>query len=157
MSNPDTSVAEIDKYPVGFIKNKESVPAHSIRANEEAVDKRSWAIALEPVQALPPSALMLWMSGSKISLFPIFLIVMNLVRHVTALFNTPNVYANLGRKYRKLKMVVYFLGQLLGIMLLLYKCTAIGLLKFNRDEWVTYSYDPQPFIRESYGRTGRII
>ncbi len=46
-----------------------------------------WSIALGPWKQLPLNLLVLWMAGNTISLFPIMMVGMMLVRPVQAIFN----------------------------------------------------------------------
>ena len=46
-----------------------------------------WSVALGPWKQLPLNLLVLWMAGNTISLFPIMMVGMMLVRPVQAIFN----------------------------------------------------------------------
>lgn len=46
-----------------------------------------WSIALGPWKQLPLNLLVLWMAGNSISIFPIMMVGMMLVRPVQAIFN----------------------------------------------------------------------
>ena len=46
-----------------------------------------WSIALGPWKQLPLNLLVLWMAGNTLSLFPIMMVGMMLVRPVQAIFN----------------------------------------------------------------------
>ena len=45
-----------------------------------------WSIALGPWKQLPLNLLVLWMAGNTISLFPIMMVGMMLVRPIQAIF-----------------------------------------------------------------------
>ena len=46
-----------------------------------------WSVALGPWKQLPLNLLVLWMAGNTISIFPIMMVGMMLVRPVQAIFN----------------------------------------------------------------------
>ncbi|KAF0992946.1 hypothetical protein HZS_6051 [Henneguya salminicola] len=126
-------------FPIGYNKNF-NLESNTVKKCDEKINKRSWSISLEPIQGLPINAFMLWMSGNKLSFFPIMLILMNIFRHIKAIINIKSTYDSLEGDYRYLQLVVFFLGHCVGISLILYKCFSIGLLRLGKNEWSSYSH-----------------
>lgn len=50
------------------------------------------ALACEPLSGLFGTGLMLWFSGSTISIFPIMMIIMNIIKPIQALYSINQGY-----------------------------------------------------------------
>merc|ERR1712002_745535 len=92
--------------------------------------KRSWDVALGPLKQVPMNLFIMYMSGNTISIFPIMMVIMMMVRPVKTMFSINSTFkaldanesalANLGKK------IVYVLGNLINIALAIYKCQSMG-------------------------------
>lgn len=155
VEDPQRSELENFEFPIGFCP-REVLGSSNNERHPDKLNKRSWNIALEPLQALPINGFMLWMSGDKLSFFPIMLIVMNFMRHFKAIIGMRNTFDSLMGEYAYLQILVFFLGHCLGLCLLLYKCLSIGLLRFGANEWASYSLTQQPYTKVVFGKLSLI-
>ena len=64
------------------------MPIENVRSSEsdKLVMKKSWDIALGPIKQAPMNLFILYMSGNSISIFPIMMIAMSLMKPIKALF-----------------------------------------------------------------------
>lgn len=137
--------------------------------------KKSWDLALGPLKQVPMNLFIMYMAGSSISIFPIMMVGMLIIRPVKALFTlqqskysnstkviTKILYRNLTRRFPRsaFKVIegthafgqkfVYFLGQLVNIALALYKCQSMGLLPTHASDWLAF-VEPQTRVEYSGG------
>lgn len=112
--------------------------------------KKSWDLALGPLKQVPMNLLILYMAGNSISIFPIMMVGMLIIKPVKALFTLQQTFKVKEGKYAFGQKFVYFLGQLLNIALALYKCQSMGLLPTHASDWLAF-VEPQARIEYSGG------
>ena len=88
----------------------------------------------------------MYMSGNTISIFPIMMVVMMTLRPVKTLFSINSTFkaldatdgggvVNIGQK------IVYVIGNLVNILMAMYKCHSMGLLPTHASDWLAFA-DP---------------
>ena len=97
--------------------------------------------------------LVMYMSGSTISIFPIMMVIMMAFRPFKTLFSINSTFkaldanegsmANLGQK------IVYVIGNLVNIALAMYKCHSMGLLPTHTSDWLAFA-DPVLRVEWAY-------
>merc|ERR1719147_634996 len=119
--------------------------------------KRSWDLALGPFKQVPMNLFIMWMSGNSISIFPIMMVVMMMVRPLKTLFSVKQTFkgfevgANgvgvniIGQK------LVFILGNLANVALAMYKCHSMGLLPTHASDWLAFA---DPLVRAEYSMGG---
>lgn len=87
--------------------------------------------------------LIMYMAGNSISIFPIMMVGMMMIRPIKAIFTTTATFKNfegttqtIGQKF------VFFLGNVINIGLALYKCHSMGLLPTHSSDWLAF-VEPQ--------------
>lgn len=63
--------------------------------SDKLVIKKSWDIALGPIKGVPMNVFLLYMSGNSISIFPIMMVGMMLVRQLKALWATNATFSSI--------------------------------------------------------------
>jgi len=119
--------------------------------------KRSWDLALGPFKQVPMNLFIMYMSGNSISIFPIMMVVMMMVRPLKTLFSVKTTFkgfevgANgvgvniIGQK------LVFILGNLANVALAMYKCHSMGLLPTHKSDWLAFA---DPLVRAEYSLGG---
>lgn len=86
----------------------------------------------------------MYMAGNSISIFPIMMVGMSLLRPAKAIFTTgatfktfESVAANIA-----LQKFIFFIGNLVNIGLALYKCHSMGLLPTHASDWLAFVEPP---------------
>lgn len=121
------------------------------RANDASlVTKRAWDLALSPMKQIPMNLFIMYMAGDSISIFPIMMIGMMLLRTVKALFSIQQTFKLIEGDHAILQRLVYLLGILAGIALALYKCHSMGLLPTHASDWLAF-VEPQERVEFVYG------
>ncbi|XP_014249692.1 ER membrane protein complex subunit 4 [Cimex lectularius] len=115
--------------------SKESDPNHLII-------KKSWDLALGPIKQVPMNLFIMYMSGNSISIFPIMMVCMLVIRPVKALFTMQNAFKMIEGNHAAGQKFVYFIGNIVNIALALYKCQSMGLLPTHASDWLAF-VDPQ--------------
>ncbi|XP_055383653.1 ER membrane protein complex subunit 4 [Condylostylus longicornis] len=103
--------------------------------------KRSWDLALGPFKQLPMNLFIMYMAGNSISIFPIMMVGMMLIRPIKAMFAAPTSKMADGTQGSGQKLI-YLLGNLANIALALYKCQSMGLLPTHASDWLAF-VEPQ--------------
>lgn len=100
---------------------------------------------------VPMNLLIMYMAGNSISIFPIMMVGMSLIRPMKAIFSTQTTFkifeinSNIaGQKF------IFFIGNLINIGLALYKCHSMGLLPTHASDWLAF-VDPQERLEFSDG------
>lgn len=113
--------------------------------------KKSWEVALGPLKQVPMNLFIMYMAGSSISIFPIMMVGMLIVRPIKALFTIKNTFKMLeGASQQKF---VYIIGNVVNIGLALYKCHSMGLLPSHSSDWLAFV---EPPLRLEYSGGGLI-
>lgn len=91
------------------------------------------------------------MAGNSISIFPIMMVGMSLIRPLKAIFTTTQTFKNFEINQNIMaQKFVFFLGNLINIGLALYKCHSMGLLPTHASDWLAF-VEPQQRIEFSEG------
>ena len=95
----------------------------------------------------------MYMSGNTISIFPIMMVIMMAVRPFKTLFSINATFkaldasegsmANFGQK------IVYVIGNIVNIVLAMYKCHGMGLLPTHTSDWLAFA-DPVLRVEWAY-------
>ncbi|XP_078056592.1 ER membrane protein complex subunit 4-like [Mustelus asterias] len=108
------------------------------------VEKRCWDIALGPLKQLPMNLFTMYMAGNTISILPIMMVCMMAWRPIQALMSMSAIFRVLGNSnHHWLQCLIYFIGNLLGLALAIYKCQAMGLLPTHASDWLAFIQPPQ--------------
>nr|CAD7572075.1 unnamed protein product [Timema californicum] len=122
---------------------KESDPNHLII-------KKSWELALGPLKQVPMNLFIMYMAGNSISIFPIMMVGMLIVRPVKALFTMQTTFKMIEGSHAIGQKFVYFLGNVASVALALYKCHSMGLLPSHSSDWLAF-VEPQARVEFSGG------
>ncbi|BFF98765.1 ER membrane protein complex subunit 4 [Drosophila madeirensis] len=115
--------------------------------DQRLVIKKSWDLALGPLKNIPMNLFIMYMSGNSISIFPIMMVGMMLVRPIKAMFTTQVTSKMAEGAQGTGQRIVYFLGNLANVALALYKCHSMGLLPTHASDWLAFV---QPQTRLEY-------
>jgi hypothetical protein len=121
----------------------ESDPSHLII-------KKSWELALGPLKQVPMNLFIMYMAGNSISIFPIMMVGMLIVRPVKALFTMQKTFKMIEGSHAVGQKLVYFWGNIVSVALALYKCHSMGLLPSHTSDWLAF-VEPQMRIEYSGG------
>jgi len=122
----------------------------------QLIMKKSWDVALGPVKGIPMNLLIMYMAGNSISIFPIMMVGMSLIRPLKAIFTTSQTFKGFDINQNIIpQKFIFFIGNLINIGLALYKCHSMGLLPTHASDWLAF-VDPQQRIEFSDGGIGLI-
>lgn len=149
--NDRTTLNEISSPP-GY---NTSLNVTSIEANKDGdpnhlIMKKSWDIALGPLKQVPMNLFIMYMAGNSISIFPIMMVGMLIVRPVKALFSTQLTFKMIEGSQAAGQKFVFFLGNLANIILALYKFHSMGLLPTHASDWLAF-VEPQTNLESTGG------
>lgn len=100
--------------------------------------KKLWDVALGPLKQVPMNLFIMYMAGNSISIFPIMMVGMLIVRPVKAVFTTQSTFKMVEGTQAIGQKFVYFIGNVVNIMLALYKCQSMGLLPTHSSDWLAF-------------------
>lgn len=109
----------------------------------DLVEKRSWDVALGPLKQIPMNLFIMWMAGNSVTIFPIMMVGMMLVRPIQALLSIKQTFKNIEGKNSILQKIVYLFGNIAGVGLAVYKCNSMGLLPLHASDWLAFAEPPQ--------------
>ncbi|KAL7732167.1 hypothetical protein ACLKA6_010292 [Drosophila palustris] len=115
--------------------------------DQRLVIKKSWDLALGPLKQIPMNLFIMYMSGNSISIFPIMMVGMMLIRPIKAIFTTQVTSKMAEGAQGTGQRFVYILGNLANVALALYKCHSMGLLPTHASDWLAFV---QPQTRLEY-------
>merc|ERR1712029_423600 len=80
--------------PPGYTAGQDSISGTegSREADPNLKIKRSWDLALGPFKQVPMNLFIMYMSGNSISIFPIMMVVMMMVRPLKTLFSVKQTF-----------------------------------------------------------------
>ncbi|VVC30589.1 Protein of unknown function DUF1077, TMEM85 [Cinara cedri] len=116
--------------------------------------KKSWDIALGPLKQVPMNLFIMYMAGNSISIFPIMMVGMLIVRPVTALFSLNTTFKTIEGTQVWGQKFIFFIGNIINIILALYKCQSMGLLPTHPSDWLAFI---EPPIRMEYSGGGFVL
>lgn len=99
---------------------------------------------------VPMNLLIMYMSGNSISIFPIMMVGMMLVRPIKAIIATQATFKVIEGTQAAGQKIVYFLGNLANVALAVYKCHSMGLLPTHASDWLAF-VEPQSRLEYSDG------
>ncbi|KOB79350.1 Transmembrane protein 85 [Operophtera brumata] len=112
--------------------------------------KKLWDVALGPLKQVPMNLFIMYMAGNSISIFPIMMVGMLIVRPVKALFTTQSTFKMVDGTQAVGQKFVYFIGNIVNILLALYKCQSMGLLPTHSSDWLAFE-EPQTRVEHIGG------
>ncbi|CAH0603043.1 unnamed protein product [Chrysodeixis includens] len=112
--------------------------------------KKLWDVALGPLKQVPMNLFIMYMAGNSISIFPIMMVGMLIVRPVKALFATSSTFKMVEGTQATGQKFVYFIGNIVNILLALYKCQSMGLLPTHSSDWLAFE-EPQTRVEHIGG------
>lgn len=118
------------------------------------IAKKSWDLALAPLKQVPMNLFISYMAGNSISIFPIMMVGMLLMRPIQAIWATKSTFKMMETSSAILQMMVYVFGNLVNVGLALYKCHSMGLLPTHASDWLAFV---EPPIRNEYLGGGIIL
>ncbi|XP_058805339.1 ER membrane protein complex subunit 4 [Phymastichus coffea] len=124
---------------------------HSRESNSNhLIMKKSWDLALGPLKQVPMNIFIMYMAGNSISIFPIMMVGMLIIRPVKALFTLQQTFKVVEGTNAYFQKFLFLLGQLVNILLALYKCQSMGLLPTHSSDWLAF-VEPQTRVEYSGG------
>lgn len=130
--------------PPGYYPNLRQYHGEVVAGKDTSlIVKKSWDVALQPMKQLPMNLFLMYMAGSSISIIPIMMVSMLLIRPVKALMTIKNQFATIEGNQAILQKFVYFMGNLACLALALYKCQSMGLLPTHSSDWLDFLETPQ--------------
>ncbi|XP_050527488.1 ER membrane protein complex subunit 4 isoform X2 [Daktulosphaira vitifoliae] len=104
--------------------------------------KKSWDLALGPLKQVPMNLFIMYMAGNSISIFPIMMVGMLIVRPFKALFTLQATFKTVEGTQAWGQKFIFFIGNLVNIILALYKCQSMGLLPTHASDWLAFINPP---------------
>ncbi|XP_050426581.1 ER membrane protein complex subunit 4 [Adelges cooleyi] len=157
------------KWALDFTRNKHekiydniSPPGYSQAAGQNGTElskdsesnrliiKKSWDLALGPLKQVPMNLFIMYMAGNSISIFPIMMVGMLIVRPVKALFTLQATFKTIEGMQAWGQKIIFFIGNIINIVLALYKCQSMGLLPTHASDWLAF-IDPPTRMEYSGG------
>lgn len=99
--------------------------------------------------------LIMYMSGNSISIFPIMMVGMMLIRPIKAIIATQATFKVIEGTRMTAQKLIFFLGNLANVALAVYKCHSMGLLPTHASDWLAF-IEPQMRLEYSGGGLGYI-
>lgn len=95
--------------------------------------------------------LIMYMAGNSISIFPIMMVGMSLIRPLKAIVTTGQTFKPFELTTNIIpQKLIFFIGNVINIGLALYKCHSMGLLPTHASDWLAF-VDPQERMEFSDG------
>ncbi|XP_013182956.1 ER membrane protein complex subunit 4 [Amyelois transitella] len=151
--NPKNKVQINDlPYPPGYSQSSNSSYTESSKDADSnlLLIKKLWDVALGPLKQVPMNLFIMYMAGNSISIFPIMMVGMLIVRPVKALFATQSTFKMVEGTQAIGQKFVYFIGNIVNIFLALYKCQSMGLLPTHSSDWLAFE-EPQTRVEHIGG------
>lgn len=136
-------------HPPGYVERTFPVTATRDQDATLAI-KRSWDVALGPLRQVPMNLFIMFMTGNSISIFPIVMVVMMLLKPIQAIFSIQSTFKLIEGNQAFSQQVVYLLGNFVMVALALYKCHSMGLLPTYASDWLSF-IDPAQRLEWSAG------
>ncbi|MCL4127989.1 UNVERIFIED_CONTAM: hypothetical protein GTU68_013236 [Idotea baltica] len=137
--------------PPGYVNSVTLVHADATRqADPSLVMKRAWDLALSPLKSVPMNLFLMYMAGNSISIFPIMMVGMMLIRPIKALWATNATFKQIEGTHAGLQKLIFFLGNIVNVGVALYKCQSMGLLPTHASDWLAFQ-EPPLQVEYSYG------
>lgn len=126
-----------------------SIQTETSKDNDSShlIIKKLWDVALGPLKQVPMNLFIMYMAGNSISIFPIMMVGMLIVRPFKALIAVQSTFKMIEGTQATGQKFVYVLGNIVNIFLALYKCHSMGLLPTHSSDWLAFE---EPQIRLEY-------
>lgn len=144
----DTPLAAPPAYSTSMSSGHTEIAKNSDTSH--LIMKKSWDLALGPLKQVPMNLFIMYMAGNSISIFPIMMVGMLIVRPLKLLFTTQSTFKMVEGSSAAGQKLVYFIGNLVNVALALYKCHSMGLLPTHSSDWLAF-VEPQARIEYSGG------
>ncbi|CEF69465.1 ER membrane protein complex subunit 4 [Strongyloides ratti] len=150
-----TSCKSNNKYtnPPGFnpriiaSQGGETLTTDNKEQQQHLLNKRSWDMALQPIKSIPMNLFMMYMTGNAISIIPLMMVGSMFWKNIQAIVTVNSTFKVLEEQMSGsiiLNKLVYIIGNLLGILLAMYKCNSMGLLPNGTSDWLDFMEHPEP-------------
>lgn len=128
----------------GYDPSVAQVHTQSSKDNDTThlLNKRSWEVALGPIKQVPMNLFIMYMAGNSISIFPIMMVGMLIVRPFKALFTMKSTFKVLEGGHAAQQKLIFILGNLANIGLAIYKFHSMGLLPSHSSDWLAFVEPP---------------
>ncbi|ELT87332.1 hypothetical protein CAPTEDRAFT_168580 [Capitella teleta] len=136
--------------PVGYRPGCVSDSSASQESKPDIIVKKSWDVALGPLKQIPMNFFIMWMAGNSISIFPIMMVGMMFIKPIQALIAIQQTFKMIEGRNAFIQRFVYFLGNIVGVGLAMYKCQNMGLLPTHASDWLAFM-EPQRRLEWSGG------
>ncbi|KAK7073280.1 ER membrane protein complex subunit 4 [Halocaridina rubra] len=141
--------------PPGYMSSINQVHAEANRQGDpNLVIKKAWDTAIGPLKAVPMNLFLMFMAGNSISIFPIMMVGMMLLRPIKALWATNATFKTIEGTHATLQKLVYLLGNLVNVGLALYKCHSMGVLPTHASDWLAFQ---EPAIQMEFSHGGMTL
>lgn len=141
--------------PPGFSTSQSQFHAEASRsADQNLVTKKAWDIALSPLKSVPMNLFLMYMAGSSISIFPIMMVGMSMLRPIKALWATNQTFKAIEGTNATLQKFIYLLGNIVNVGLALYKCHSMGILPTHTSDWLAFQ---EPQVQMEYSVGGMVL
>ncbi|XP_046991801.1 ER membrane protein complex subunit 4 isoform X1 [Schistocerca americana] len=139
--------------PPGYNPSAGQVYTEATRESDpnHLIIKKSWELALGPLKQMPMNLFIMYMAGNSISIFPIMMVGMLIVRPVKALFTMQTTFKMIEGDHAVVQKFAYLLGNIVSVALALYKCHSMGLLPSHASDWLAFV---EPQLRMEYSGGG---
>ncbi|XP_065648399.1 ER membrane protein complex subunit 4 [Hydra vulgaris] len=125
--------------PVGYTDQKINASGATQVSDSKLISKRSWNIATGPAKQIPMNLFIMYMGGSSISIFPIMILGMMIFRPIKAMMAYKTTFKMFEEdKQAILLKIAWFLGNLSGIVIALWRCHSMGLLPTSPSDWLAF-------------------
>lgn len=130
--------------PPGYYFNLRQTHAEANpRRDMSLIVKKSWELATAPVKQIPMNLFIMYMAGNSISIIPIMMVSMLLIRPVKALIAIKSNFAAIEGSQAIVQRLVFFMGNLGCLALAVYKCHSMGLLPTHSSDWLDFLDSPK--------------
>uniref|UniRef100_A0A8D8TB09 ER membrane protein complex subunit 4 n=1 Tax=Cacopsylla melanoneura TaxID=428564 RepID=A0A8D8TB09_9HEMI len=137
--------------PPGYCPSNVSIQSDvSNQTDSNLLIKKCWEVALAPIKQVPMNIVIMYMAGNSISIFPIMMVGMLIVRPFKALFTLSSSFKMIEGHNVLGQKCIYVVGNIVNIILALYKCQSMGLLPSHSSDWLSFVL-PQTRIEYSAG------
>ncbi|XP_064640475.1 ER membrane protein complex subunit 4-like [Lineus longissimus] len=135
--------------PLGYSSSVQGVHSHR-ESDADLLVKRSWDVALGPIKQVPMNLFIMWMAGSTIGIFPIMMVGMMFIRPIQAMMGAQQTFKMIEGNQQLAQRFVYLLGNVLCVLLAVYKCHGMGILPTHASDWLAF-VEPQKRLEYSGG------
>ncbi|KAL7646758.1 UNVERIFIED_CONTAM: hypothetical protein RMT77_002013 [Armadillidium vulgare] len=137
--------------PPGYLGSVMQVHVDATKQVDQGlVMKKAWDLALSPLKSVPMNLLLMYMAGNSISLFPIMMVGMALIRPIKALWATNATFKPIEGTHAGLQKLIFMLGNMVNIGVAIYKCHSMGVLPTHASDWLAFQESPIQ-MEYSYG------